>query len=431
MLDLRTLQVLRNRKQFNRLRPHVPSRAMDARTELLLDDYAAFFKAFDGVEDIDANTFVPWFEGFRHPTFTDEERGVYRSIMREVFKTPTEAVKTGLLRQLNDCKLAYDLQAATLKWEEGESPEFRHEVASIVTANRIANGERKLWLPPDLEGMLDEEQNEAGLHWPLPCMEAVCKPLRSGDFVLVGARPGKGKTSFLAFLLAYWMQFMPEDKNAVWLNNEGNGKRIYMRVAQAALQTNTLGLMKARQDGTLWSRYDQALMRRDRLRVFNVQGMHSAAITALLEENNPGIIIYDMLNNVQLAGAELLRSDERCEQLAQWAREDQVKLDSVGISTWQVSVEGANTLYPPESALMNSKTAIQGACDGIIMLGSLDAPAMKNVRGISMPKTKMQRPGTTGDPRCELEFCTDTSIYREMTIVSDEDGIEPNFEDEA
>ena len=77
MLDLRTLQVLRERKLFNRLRRHVPSVAMDERTKVILDDYAVFFKEF-GAECIDAQTFVPWFLGLRHPRLKPEEQSVYK-----------------------------------------------------------------------------------------------------------------------------------------------------------------------------------------------------------------------------------------------------------------------------------------------------------------------------------------------------------------
>jgi hypothetical protein len=59
----------------------------------------------------------------------------------------------------------------------------------------------------------------------------------------------------------------------------------------------------------------------------------------------------------------------------------------------QVSAEGFNQLYPPVSALQNSKTGIQTTLDLILMMGALTNPDSRELRGLSTPKNKLARSG--------------------------------------
>jgi hypothetical protein len=63
------------------------------------------------------------------------------------------------------------------------------------------------------------------------------------------------------------------------------------------------------------------------------------------------------------------------------------------MGTVQVSAEGFNMLYPPLSALQNSKTGIQTTLDLVLMMGALTNPDAATLRGISTPKNKLGRSG--------------------------------------
>lgn len=81
-----------------------------------------------------------------------------------------------------------------------------------------------------------------------------------------------------------------------------------------------------------------------------------------------------------------------------------VRHDCIGMATVQISVEGGNMLYPPYSALKDSKTGIQGATDVIIMMGSLDNPDAQTIRGLSSPKNKFAAPGKPSCFQSEVYF---------------------------
>lgn len=61
-------------------------------------------------------------------------------------------------------------------------------------------------------------------------------------------------------------------------------------------------------------------------------------------------------------------------------------------------------LYPPYSALKDSKTGIQGATDLILMMGALDNPEAQSLRGLSTPKNKFCPPGKKSYAQGEVYF---------------------------
>ena len=73
----------------------------------------------------------------------------------------------------------------------------------------------------------------------------------------------------------------------------------------------------------------------------------------------------------------------------------------------QLSVEGYDMLYPPLTAMKQSKIGVQGALDLCIMMGRLDPstrPDMLDVRGISTPKNKLGKSGSQSYLQFQVEF---------------------------
>lgn len=88
----------------------------------------------------------------------------------------------------------------------------------------------------------------------------------------------------------------------------------------------------------------------------------------------------------------------------QGMRELAVKYDLISIGTAQISFEGRNLLYPPQSAIKDSKTAVQGAVDLMLFLGKLNDPEYANIRGVSLPKNKLGMPNKPTDINETLEY---------------------------
>lgn len=118
---------------------------------------------------------------------------------------------------------------------------------------------------------------------------------------------------------------------------------------------------------------------------------------------NPSVVVVDMVGNVRCSRPGSSKTDD-LEAVWQGLREMAVMHSFVCVGTMQISYEGANNLYPPLSALKDSKTGVQGTFDVAINIGSLDAPEMQNLRGIGICKNKFAVAGKQAYARAEAWF---------------------------
>ena len=156
----------------------------------------------------------------------------------------------------------------------------------------------------------------------------------------------------------------------------------------------------------------------DLIRVKDMHGASLAQIEQVIEAQRPAVVVADMLANFRLSSAvNGANKADAVEQIWQEWRELMVRHDCIGMATVQISVEGGNMLYPPYSALKDSKTGIQGATDVIIMMGSLDNPDAQTIRGLSSPKNKFATPGKPSCFQSEVYFDGARCVFNDGTGV--------------
>ncbi len=145
-----------------------------------------------------------------------------------------------------------------------------------------------------------------------------------------------------------------------------------------------------------------------------MHGASLANIEQVIESMRPAVVVFDMLANFRLAGAQNgANKADGVEQLWQEVREMAVRHDYISLSTVQISQEGGNQLYPPYSALKDSKTGIQGATDIILMMGSLDNPDAQAIRGLSTPKNKFAVAGKQSYVKGEVYFDGSKCVFND------------------
>jgi replicative DNA helicase len=151
----------------------------------------------------------------------------------------------------------------------------------------------------------------------------------------------------------------------------------------------------------------------DRVRVYDIHGKNHVYLMEILESigiDNVGAVICDMLDNVKFPLQDGAREDQRLEQMYQWFREMGVYYSCPMFATSQISNEGAGLMFPSENMLKDSKTGKQGACDGILMIGTSDDPLRAQYRGLSFPKEKHKLEGKE-HMRAEVVFDSDRGVY--------------------
>lgn len=194
-LDITVLRALKSRDRYEKLARSVPRRALDERGIVLLDDMGAFFREFPDVKVLDTDAFATWFRAYRHPAWKDDAVLVYNEIINRMREDASPELEAGIMQRLVAARAAADLTDLLTSYNEGDELDLGIAMRTVVESYEQSM-ERKVKNPQVLtpiEELLSREENDIGLQWRLPILNAHIKPIRAGDFVVIAARPDKGK----------------------------------------------------------------------------------------------------------------------------------------------------------------------------------------------------------------------------------------------
>lgn len=416
------LRICKFRKDFFKVRGRIPDAALDPQTRAILSDFEHYFRTFPDADRVDFATFLPIFRS-RHPTLNNDQSAAYDSILSNAMTVDlSEAETTGIMRSVLELRLGTDLAGLLAKFDAGDLPNIGAAIAAALDEFKADAGIREVdYITDDIGDLLAEEEADTGLHWRLGCLNECVRPLRPGDAVIVAARPDRGKTTFLASELTHMASQLPEGRGVLWLNNEGPGKRIIPRLYQAALGATLDQLIELNRRGVLKDLYAATVGAIDKIKIVDVHNMDNFTVEGIVEKYNPGLIVFDMIDNIRGFG-DAARTDLGLERMYQWARELAVRIGAVSIATSQISADGAGLQFPADHMLKDSKTGKLGACDLIVMIGAVDDPGYANARFISTPKSKLRRPGKPGDPRATVKYDPQRARYEDVPSAPEQPG---------
>lgn len=406
-IDANLLKIMKHRSKFERLFHQIPHGVLDKSTMAVLKIYARYFKT---VPDEETITFEKVMARIRvwHPNTDEEKLQLFAAMFREAQGEVSPEAERGILADLLELALATKTMNTIQEYHGGmlQTPLVRN-IETHLDEYRMSIGyEQHKESTDSIVDILSETGIASGLEWSLQCLRDSTRPLQGGDFGIIAARPDAGKTGFIISQVVHFAKQLDDTQNILWLNNEGTHRAIIVRLYQSALGIDRAQLEEYAKDGSAIGRYESIVGRQDKIRVLNIHGKTMHDVSNLLKENNPKVVVYDMIDNIGGFNSEG-REDARLEKLYQWAREKCVEHNCVGIAASQISADGEGLKFPALDMLKESKTAKQGACDFQLMIGKYDADVYRNSRFLSLPKNKLKRPGQNGDPRAEVRFLVD------------------------
>lgn len=411
MNDVLILKALSNRQRYQQLLPFVPKDMLSTEAQVLLQWFGVYWQAYadhDYIQSEALETLVRLRSANADPASVEVTVHYCRMLAQPV---DDEALR-GVLATLTELDFAGRAAALIAEYERGGEVDIVHELEVMAREAKRAksNGGGADYIRTPVAQILAEVENDVGIKWRrIPLLHDHIQALQGGVSVAIGARPDKGKTSLVADTLTDWapqcVDFFGADRPILWLNNEGPGKRIIPRLYQAALGLTLPEIIELNRQGILEQRYEDAIgADRHYIRVRDIHGANLSQIEQIIEDVNPCVVVLDMIANVRMGNSKNANKADMVEQTWQYWREMQVMYNFIGVATVQVSAEGGNMLYPPYSALKDSKTGIQGATDIIIMMGSLDRADLNYLRGLSTPKNKFAIAGMPSYAQGEVEF---------------------------
>ncbi|WAX24029.1 DNA helicase [Xanthomonas phage F5] len=425
-LDLTLLRLCTDKGQFDRLVPNAPREGLDELTVLVLDALRSYYREFPDTKQLDHDVFDGWLLEFKVKTQPDDKKSLIKVLLKQMReKVPPEAAQ-GMIEKLLELELATTAVSKIVQWNGGAEFSLRDELFGLAETitDRMDRKARLPLVTETPEELMEMDEHDIGIHFRLPTLARNLRALRGGDFGIYAMRPDAGKTTFLTSESSHWITQLdnvwPDQKRTgIWLNNEGPGKRIKQRWYQSLLGATIPEMVEWAKDGSIRKRIEDA-MGGDihRMQFYDIHGFNSGEVEAIIKQTNPGFIIFDMIDNITFTGGMTnggQRTDQMLEAMYQAARNWCVKYDAVGVATSQISAEGEGIQYPPQSALKDSKTGKQGACDFIIMGGKLNDPAMERFRYIGTPKNKLHRAGGKRDVREEVMMDAERArFYQEV-----------------
>ena len=410
-MDIYLLQLCLTRKKWLQL-SDTPQDMLEGTTQTLLKWYAKYYKEFPEAECIDLDALKAM---LCIKIKDDTTRAILDALIQQLNKPLNPAYLHTIEQNLIQEIKAGRIRALLAQYDAGQEVDLLCEVRQVLqdTQQQPLDWERKSILE-----CVESEMDTSGLN--LMCFPKLgqhLKGLRGGDNVLIAAPTDKGKTWFmcrLAVHLAQQLHKMGDPRPVLYCTNEHRADRILPRLHKTALEI-PMAIMydRLRAGEDLDAEYTQLSGGGDeRIRCINIHGYSVGRVVALAAQHNAAVLITDMTQRISLGnskGSEHQDIEEVWDRLRTGANQ----YDFVHIGSAQISAEGFDNLYPPLSALKQSKAGIQNTLDLAIYLGALDRvdPSVQNMRGLSTPKNKLVLEGHNAYIREQVYFDSSTNTW--------------------
>ena len=415
-LDKNILIALMPRVKYRALYSAVPSEMMDGHTNNLLEWFGVYFQTYPDATVIDLDAL---FTMMRLRANLDTAQLAVTSAILNQLRTPVdESIILQTQNQLEELAFAGKAGAVLAAYNQGDDVDLTFELHRMAAESRrrIDTSTGAKWADGDVLDYIEADADNSGLQLTtFPTLQSRLKGLRGGHNICVSAATDKGKTSIIIRLLVDFAKQAKDvypDRPALYCVNESLAEVLTPRVYQTALGLTREELLTKARAGTLVKAYESVVGKRDSIRMVNIHGMNTSQVARIIEAHNPYLVVTDMTSRLRSASNSSGMNDiAQLEEAWNTMRELAAMQDFVHIGTSQVSMEGFDMLYPPLSAMQNSKVGIQTTLDLCIMMGALNNTEVFDLRGISTPKNKLARTGCSSTNQVEVYFSAEKNEW--------------------
>lgn len=370
----------------------VLDRAMaDAKDSLNVTDLEALFMSYNlSMTTANKKTYEDLFKKMRHVETPSED--TTKQVLSNMFQSfiGKEIANVGFNFINNESSSLEPLRDILDKYKDDFTPDFSFEGEDI-----------------DFETILEANEKEEQWKFNIPSLRFNLEGISGGHFIVVGARPNTGKTSFHASIIQGDGGFAEQGAKCLVLCNEESYTRIMFRYIQVSTRM-TKAEIYANKDKAL-ERYNK---RKDMLTIKDSTGHDLEWVESVVKLTKPDIVILDMGDKFATKTSD--RSDIYLKDAAIHAR-NIAKIYNCAIF-WmsQLSAVAEDRVYVDQSMLEGSKTGKAAESDLMLLLSKnpktegVDTEDSKDpIRYINIAKNKLN--GYHGTIRCSLDI--DRGIY--------------------
>lgn len=382
MSDLVILSILSTRTYYDRFNKYVKDN-IGKESKTILTSMGKYYDS-NSVDHIDWSVFTEYFHHTLFPTMKLDVLAQYKKLFDRLSETDYDEDEIySIVQGFIDRWSAERIMDVAMRIADGEED---LTIDDIRTELDRRDTESKSTDDSAIYNWDDIIERESGyLEWRLNELNLSLGKLGKGNFIIVGARPDSGKTTFLASEVTHFATQLEPSDTILWLNNEEDEGQVQRRVVQAALSWTREDM---EDDWTRTKReYETAINGPvSKIKIVKINSMFTSQLHNLFRKHTPRLIVIDQLRKVsgfdKMAGNEVARQ----EMLFSWAR-DMAKEFCPVITVHQADGTAEGTRWIDMSQLHMSKTGIQGEADAIITIGR--DPELPTSRFFNIPKNKL------------------------------------------
>jgi len=414
-IETALLKAMSKRENFETYADIINRKRVFEATDLLLNDYQKYFKLYNEHSQVDFELFYTQFCQSWHTTDLDDETiDYYRNyVFPAIEKAKDDEVESSLLGLIQKQTLDSIVNLAQQDFNPDKIDElvdrYRTKQSQIIReydndCYNIANIDF---------GVLNKQQ---GIPWCLPSLQAGLGSLVKGQFVVVSADYGAGKSAFVLSQAVEAFRYLHEkdiDRPILYFNSEGTEADVYARFLSNLYKDKVSAGFEAILDNI--DRVKSAFNRvydTNKFLVFQIASNNLAYLKSKIQKYNPSLVIIDI--------CDVLAAEETPSLLKKLY--DNLRLISGTYCPIIGTTQSGNTEYLDketgklktvkwlgDKSLYGSKTGKGGAADTIITIGKDEANSA--IRYINTPKKKR---GIPVKVTCELEDIY--SNYKEFSF---------------
>lgn len=390
------LNVLKSKTNWVRFRKHIKETAMSDVGWMMVQTIQSYYDCYPARTSIDWEEFEAYFFLIKNKHLSGDKGILARGLLGQIkdydksllSSSTTEEILQDVLSEFIQLDYASRIVDVGMSIANNKAGIGLEDVGKLVnewereTGKAVAKSD--IFVSVDT-APLKETISGDGFEWRLHELNCSLGPLRLGDFVIVGARPESGKTTFAAQEATYMATQIKDKRPIVWVNNEERSKKVQLRCIQShfAIDNKTLydNLEK-------WVEQYKKDIGEKLLIIDDDENYNNVKrLDLLFEEYNPCMVVFDQLDKVEGWGKEE-RDDLRLGKLYKWARNVSKKYGPV-IALSQVDGTGEGEKWIQMNQLRGSKTDKQGEADAIVTVGRVNDPHLEYQRFIHVPKNKL------------------------------------------
>lgn len=416
-LESSLLKAMSRRKNFDTFAEFIDVKRLLPNTGLLLKDYKKYFDSFAEHGTIDWGTFTTEFGQHWHTRDLDEDDIVYYRdtvipLIDQVEEQDVNGVLVGLLDRDYSNRLTDLLNSGVDSTKLQETLDSYNQ----AKAKYVTQTDAEAFSIDKIDFSILDKEN--GIPWFLPSLQKGLGSLVQGQFVVVAADYGVGKSAFVISQLAHTLKYLRakgDSRPVLYFNSEGTQADVFTRTLSNLYNNKVCGGFEdiLKQVDTVTADFIEKF-NKDTFLVFQIQQGDMSKIKQKIDMYKPSVVIIDIM--------DVLAKEEDVQHLKKLY--DGLRLLSAQSCPIIGTTQSGNTSYQyfdkeksemvtkhrrwlSEKDLYGSKAGKGGAADTIITIGKDDD--MPHIRYVHTPKKKR---GTVVSVTCEI--VEKYSVYKEL-----------------